>query len=203
MKNQKKQSQKWYWTKSKKKNQDPKNRKQRWVSKLQVCISTAISRNKEIVIETTGLEATSSEKLIAKFADKFTDLEKTILIGDGEKAIATFANKLGLNHKVVFNQKALNNPSKFKTTFITENNVKYHIENVNSFQSECKRSINSKFKGVASKYLLKYLCFQKWMRLNKSNIYTMRKKLIDEIKANQNEIINISQIKTNNLLIVS
>ena len=41
------------------------------------------------------------------------------------------------------------------------------------------------------------------MRLNKNNIYTMRKKLIDEIKANQNEIINISQIRTNNLLIFS
>ena len=41
------------------------------------------------------------------------------------------------------------------------------------------------------------------MRLNKNNIYIMRKKLIDEIKANQNEIINISQIRTNNLLIFS
>ena len=189
--------------KARKRGQDPENRKQRGVSKLQVCISTAVSRNKEIVVEATGLGATSSEKLIAKFTDKFTDLDKTTLISDGEKAIATFANKLGLNLKVVFNQKALNNPSKFKTTFIVENNIKYHIENVNSFQSECKRSINSKFKGVASKYLLKYLCFQKWMRLNKNNIYTMRKKLIDEIKTNQNEIINISQIKTNNLLIFS
>ena len=50
-----------------------------------------VSRNKKIVIEATGLEATSSKKLILKFVDKFVDLEKMILINHREKAIATFA----------------------------------------------------------------------------------------------------------------
>lgn len=52
-----------------------------------------VSRNKEIVIEATGLETTSSKKLIRKFIDKFVDLEKTILISDGEKAVAIFVNQ--------------------------------------------------------------------------------------------------------------
>ena len=52
-----------------------------------------VSRNEEIVIEATGFETTSSKKLILKFVDKFVDLEKTILISDGEKAIAAFANQ--------------------------------------------------------------------------------------------------------------
>ena len=46
-----------------------------------------------MVIEATGLETTSSKKLIPKFVNKFVDLEKTILISDGEKAITTFVKQ--------------------------------------------------------------------------------------------------------------
>ena len=39
------------------------------------------------------METTSSKKLSPKFVNKFVDLEKTILISDGEKTITTFVKQ--------------------------------------------------------------------------------------------------------------
>ena len=47
------------------------------------------------------------------------------------------------------------------------NGVRYHTQNINNFYSQIKDIINNKFKGGSSKYLVQYINWVKWLRLNK------------------------------------
>lgn len=71
------------------------------------------------------------------------------------------------------------NNHKIRKIPIIENNngVRYHIQNINNFHSQIKDIINNKFKGVSSKYLVQYINWVKWLRLNKDNFYVMARSL--------------------------
>lgn len=66
---------------------------------------------------------------------------------------------------------------------IIENNngVRYHIQNINNFHSQIKDIINNKFKGLSSKYLIQYINWVKWLRLNKNDFYLMVDKLVKDM----------------------
>lgn len=75
-----------------------------------------------------------------------------------------------------------NNHKIRKIPIIKNNNgVRYHIQNINNFHSQIKDIINNKFKGVSSKYLVQYINWVKWLRLNKSEFYLMLEKLVRDI----------------------
>ena len=65
-----------YWVKKQKKVKIQKTKNNEYLLSYNFVL---VSRNEEIVIEATGLETTSSKKLIPKFVDKFVDLEKRFL----------------------------------------------------------------------------------------------------------------------------
>lgn len=75
------------------------------------------------------------------------------------------------------------NNHKIRKMPIIENNngVRYHIQNINNFHSQIKDIINNKFKGISSKYLVQYINWVKWLRLNKSEFYLMVDKLVKNL----------------------
>lgn len=75
------------------------------------------------------------------------------------------------------------NNHKIRKMLIIENSngVRYHIQKINNFHSQIKNIINNKFKGVSSKYLVQYINWVKWLRLNNSEYYLMVDKLAKDI----------------------
>lgn len=75
------------------------------------------------------------------------------------------------------------NNHKIRRMPIIENSnwVRYYIQNINNFHSQIKDIINNKFKGISSKYLVQYINWVKWLRLNKSEFYLMVDKLVKNL----------------------
>lgn len=140
------------------------------LSKKKVCVSTAIDRDKNIVSDFVGFGKPNSKSLINVYKNRVLNIEQSKFITDGETSYKLFAKGIGADLKVLKKDKNQN-----KRLPVIKG--KYHIQNVNSFHSQIKDVLDNKFKGVSTKYLLKYINWVKWLRLNKDNFYLMVEKL--------------------------
>lgn len=150
----------------------------RGLSKDKVCITTSIDRNNNIVIDKLGYGKPDSNSLINVYQDKIINPINCKLITDGEKSYKNFASFIGVPIKTLIKYKNSRLP---KIEYDKENNIKYHIQNVNNFHSQIKDVVNNKFKGVSSKYLVDYINWVKWNRLHKDDFYVMVKKLKEDL----------------------
>jgi hypothetical protein len=72
----------------------------------------------------------------------------------------------------------------------------YHIQNVNNFHGQINNLINCTFKGVGTKYLLQYINYVKWLRINKlDNNLLLNTCLNTSIKIMNHTIKNKSILK--------
>ena len=125
------------------------------LSKSKICISTAIDRSKAISINFVGFGKPNAQSLFNSYKGKIINPTNSKLITDGDRAYISFSKQIGCFYKRLLKKKS-NNVRKLPVIQNHEN-IKYHIQNVNNFHSQIKDIINNKFKGVASKYLLKYI----------------------------------------------
>ena len=123
--------------------------KKRGISKEQVCISTAIDRGNNIILE-----------MVTKGRIKTNDLERlyighldrgSVICTDLQKSYIKFAKDNVSEHIMIATGK--------------HKNGIYHIANVNSLHSSFKRWIKP-FNGVATKYLANYLHWFKWLQIS-------------------------------------
>ena len=149
--------------------------------KDKVCITTAIDRTKNISINFIGFGKPNAENLYNKYKDKIIEPNNSKIITDGDRVYLGFSKQLGCELKML-SKHNFNNHRIRKLPVIREvNSIRYHIKNVNNFHSQIKDILNNKFKGVSSKYLIQYINWVKLLRLNKSEFYFMRDKLIKDL----------------------
>lgn len=69
------------------------------LSKDKVCVSTAIDRDKHVVVERLGYGRPSSESITNHYNGKIKHIENSLLIADGEKSYIGFAEEIGIEFK--------------------------------------------------------------------------------------------------------
>jgi hypothetical protein len=126
----------------------------RGISREQVCIIVAMDRNDEIVNKVAG-RGRLSAKAIATAIGPYIP-EDAIFCTDAAKNYTLFAKERGLNHYKVTSSKGHHVINKV-----------YRIQHVNSCHSRLEEFINYHFKGVATKYLDKYLGWKRFIKLHR------------------------------------
>jgi transposase-like protein len=126
----------------------------RGISREQVCIIVAMDRNGEIVSKVTGRGRVSAKAIAAAIGPYIP--EDAILCADAAKNYTLFAKERGLKHYKVNSSNGRHVIDKV-----------YHIQHVNSYHSRLEEFINYHFKGVATKYLDKYLGWKRFIELHR------------------------------------
>lgn len=141
--------------------------KKRGMSKEQVCVSCAVSRNNTKVVysKITTLGRAKAKDLQKVFKGRFSD--NSILCTDKDKAYRNFAQRECLEH------------IQMQSGTASRVDV-YHIQNINGYHSRLKNFIR-RFKGVSTKYLNNYLTWNNIIRERKYNKITLLKMCIKVI----------------------
>lgn len=121
--------------------------KKRGISNEQVCISTAIDRNGNIILEPLCKGRVTFSALEELYKDRIDD--SSIICTDSHKSYIQFVKKLGVEHR--------------KIARGHHKNSIYHINHVNSLHSNLKIWMY-RFKGVSTKFLQNYMSWYKWLR---------------------------------------
>ena len=121
--------------------------RKRGTSKEQVCVLTAIDRNKGNWMKPVCLGRLSTEHLYGDFADQISS--ESVLVTDKHRAYIRFCEDKELSHKTMYS--------------MLRRDGAYHLQNVNGLHSQLKRFMRP-FNGVATKYLDNYLAYWQWMR---------------------------------------
>lgn len=119
--------------------------KKRGISKEQVCVLTAIDRNKNNWMKSVCLGRISTQNLEDDFIGKVT--ADSVLVTDKHSSYTRFCKDQGLQHESA-HASSLRRGA-------------YHLQNVNSLHSQIKRFMK-RFNGVATKYLDNYLVYWQW-----------------------------------------
>jgi len=106
-----------------------------------------MDRNGNSEFSFTNMGRISAENIANSIEKRVTD--RTILCSDGHKSYQSFAENIGIEHHIL-------NASK-KERVIGE----IHIQHINSLHSRIRNFFNYDKKGVATKYIQKYLNWQK------------------------------------------
>lgn len=151
------------------------------LNKNKVCITTAIDRTKNISVNFVGFGKPNMEILYNNYKDKIIEPNNSKIITDGNRVYLGFTKQIGRELKIL--SKHNSNNHQIRKMPILENSivVTYNIQNINNFHSQIKDIINSKLKGVSSKYLVQYINWVKWSRINKSEFYLTVDKLERDI----------------------
>lgn len=155
------------------------------LSKSKIYIPTGIDRTKNVLIDFVGFGKPNANSLYKCYQSKIKALHNSKIITDGDRVYIDFSKQIGCENKML--SKHNSNSHKVRKLPIIEKdgNIKYHIQNVNNFHSQITDIINSKFKGVSTKYILQYINWVKWLRLNKNNFYLMVDNLIKQLSNNK------------------
>ena len=119
--------------------------KKRGTSKDQVCVLTAIDREKNDWIKPVCLGNLSKTNLEGDFAASVA--KDAVLVTDHQASYKSFAEKREMTHRRLYSSQPPRGA--------------YHLQTVNSLHSQLKRFIRP-FNGVATKYLDNYLVFWQW-----------------------------------------
>ena len=114
-------------------------------SKEQVCVLTAIDRNKSNWMKPVCLGHMSTQNLEDNFAYQVT--EDSVLVTDKHRAYIKFCEDREIQHEAAYAG--------------TKRTGAYHMQNVNALHSQLKRFM-ARFNGVATKYLDNYLVYWQW-----------------------------------------
>ena len=117
----------------------------RGASKQQVCVLTAIDRNKSNWMKAVCLGHMSTLNLEDNFANQVT--ADSVLVTDKHRAYIKFCENKKLQHEAAYAG--------------TRRPGAYHMQNVNALHSQLKRFVR-RFNGVATKYLDNYLVYWQW-----------------------------------------
>ena len=120
--------------------------KKRGISNEQVCVATALDRQRNLIIELLCTGRMTSDELKKLYNNRIG--EDSILCTDSHKSYMQFAEDMELEHKRI-------KRGKHKEDI-------YHIQHINSLHSSLKRWMN-RFNGVATKYLGNYMKWFKWI----------------------------------------
>ena len=120
--------------------------KKRGISNEQVCVATALDRQRNLIIELLCTGRMTSDELKKLYNNRIG--EASILCTDSHKSYMQFAEDMELEHKRI-------KRGKHKEDI-------YHIQHINSLHSNLKRWMN-RFNGVATKYLGNYMKWFKWI----------------------------------------
>jgi len=121
--------------------------KSRGISNEQATVLTTMDRNGNIEFSLTNMGRISAANIATSIGQRVND--RTILCSDGHKSYQSFTESFGIEHHIL-------NASK-KQRVIGE----LHIQHVNSLHSRIRMFFNYDKKGVATKYIQKYLNWQK------------------------------------------
>lgn len=120
--------------------------KKRGISNEQVCVATALDRQRNLIIELLCTGRMTSDELKKLYNNRIG--EDSILCTDSHKSYMQFAEDMELEHKRI-------KRGKHKEDI-------YHIQHINSLHSSLKRWMN-RFNGVATKYIGNYMKWFKWI----------------------------------------
>jgi transposase-like protein len=121
--------------------------KTRGISKEQVCVSTAIDRSGNIILELVTKGKISTKDLERLYGNRIS--RDSSICTDSHKSYINFAiNHVNHHYRIP--------RGKHKTGV-------YHINHVNSLHSKLKNWIHP-FNGVSTKYLINYLYWFKWLQ---------------------------------------
>ena len=120
--------------------------KKRGISNEQVCVATALDRQRNLIIELLCTGRMTSDELKKLYNNRIG--EDSILCTDSHKSYMQFAEDMELEHKRI-------KRGKHKEDI-------YHIQHINSLHSNLKRWM-TRFNGVATKYLENYMKWFKWI----------------------------------------
>ena len=119
--------------------------KKRGTSKEQVCVLTAIDRDKNDWMKPVCLGNLSKKYLEGDFANSIAP--DAVLVTDHQASYKTFTANREMTHKRLYSRQPPRGA--------------YHLQNVNGLHSRLKRFMRP-FNGVATKYLDNYLVFWQW-----------------------------------------
>lgn len=119
----------------------------RGISDKQAAVLTTMDRNGNSEYSFTNMGRISEKNIKDSIGERVT--ERTILCSDGHRSYKTFTNNIGIEHYTL-------NISKGERV-----KGEMHIQHINSLHSRIRHFFNYDRKGVATKYLQKYLNWQK------------------------------------------
>ena len=119
----------------------------RGITNEEASVLTTMDRSGNVVYELTNMGRMSFEELKETISDKIND--RTILCSDGSQSYKKIALEKGIDHYV------------FKSSEGKRVNGEYHIQNINNLHSRMKSFFNHRLRGVSTKYLQKYLNWQR------------------------------------------
>ena len=122
-------------------------RPSRGITNDEASILTTMDREANISYQFTNMGRMTAKELEDSIGDKIN--EKTVLCSDGSSSFKAFASKTNIEHHVL-------NASKGQRV-----KGNYHIQHINSAHSRMKTFFNHNLKGVSTKYIQKYLNWQK------------------------------------------
>ena len=131
----------------------------RGISNELVCVVCAIDRVGNIFAELACKGMVKTSNLERMFNDSIE--EDSILCTDSHPSYIKFAKNLGIEHQQI-------KSGKHKEGI-------YHIQHINAFHSSLKNWI-VRFKGVATKYIVNYLYWFKWLQFFKNEKDTIKSK---------------------------
>ena len=119
--------------------------KKRGTSKDQVCVLTAVDRDKNDWMKPVGLGNLALKYLDGDFAKSIAP--DAVLVTDHQASYKSFAAHREMTHKRLYSRQPPRGA--------------YHLQNVNGLHSQLKRFMRP-FNSVATKYLDNYLTFWQW-----------------------------------------
>jgi len=122
-------------------------RSSRGITNEEATVLTMMDRAGNSLYQFTNMGRISLAELESAVADRIT--ERTILCTDGHNSYKALARHQNIEHHIL----NANKKERIKGD--------YHIQHINSLHSRMKNFFNSKLRGVSTKYLQKYLNWQK------------------------------------------
>lgn len=152
-------------------------RPSRGITNDEASILTTMDREATISYQFTNMGRMTAEQLEHSIGSRIN--EKTVLCSDGSSSYKSFASKVNLEHHVL----NANKGQRVKGN--------YHIQHINSAHSRMKTFFNHELKGVSTKYIQKYLNWQKIKDKYKDSIHWIKIVLsISLLKADAIKIFN-------------
>lgn len=122
-------------------------RPSRGITNDEASILTTMDREANMSYQFTNMGRMSAEQLERSIGNQIS--EKTVLCSDGSNSYKSFTSKNNIEHHVL-------NASKGQRV-----KGNYHIQHINSLHCRMKTFFNHDLKGISTKYIQKYLNWQK------------------------------------------
>jgi len=135
-------------------------RPSRGITNQEASILTTMDRDANMSYQFTNMGRMTAGQLECSIGSRIN--ERTVLCSDGSSSYKSFASKVNLEHHVL-------NVSKGQRV-----RDSYHIQHINSLHGRLKTFFNHDLKGVSTKYIQKYLNWQRIKDQFKDSIHWVK-----------------------------